>query len=559
MTDSAIKQAMRCTASERTRFPMDAAADRYDGQPVEFNLETAFNAESIKWYRAMYERQLGNRSYASLSDMDFLEQMGLLVERAGDRLATRAAILLFGSNPRFRQLVPRPVVDRQRYSVRREQADTGERWFDRLVLEENLIRTWRTLMDDWLGKIAERPFRIDPATLRRDDAPPDNIAFREAMVNLIVHQDYAEQGRKAVIRHYPDQTVFWNPGDAFATDVDMLEPGEKEMRNPRLALAFRRIGLSENAGWGLRDLFRNWLQLGNVPPTIANDKRRKSFELALVKQPLVTDQLLKRLDGLGVRLVDAPSGPRTRAFAFSCREPAVTLAQLKVMTDLPAPDATAVATELVAQALLEETAPNTYALAGHLREKLAASADATSSEDDMVTAHVQPAPNLVTAHGDQVTKSKTPTNQPTPKPSPMRPAGEYDYSAKSGSGTVSDHRTPYMVTEHERRPETDLVTDQVTKLSDQQRRLIAACDTPKSLVELMAVLGMTHRSYFRTRYLKPLLDARIIRMTNPERPKAANQRYVLTEAGVGLRALHFNSEQAQARSGASMRSEPKRS
>ena len=523
---------------------MDAAADRYDGQAVDFDLETCFDGESVKWYRAMYERQLGNRSYASLSDMDFLEQMGLLVERDGDRLATRAAILLVGDNPRFRQLLSRPVVDRQRYNVRREQADTGERWFDRLVLEENLIRTWRTLMDDWLGKIAERPFRIDPATLRRDDTPPDNIAFREAMVNLVVHQDYAEQGRKAVIRHYPDQTVFWNPGDAFAADVDMLEPGEKEVRNPRLALAFRRIGLSENAGWGLRDLFRNWLQLGNVPPTIANDKRRKSFELALVKQPLVPDLLLKRLDGLGLRLVDAPSGPRMRAFAFACRERAVTLAQLKVVTDLPAPDATAVATELVAQALLEETAPNTYALAGHLHEQLAASGGATSSEDDMVTAHVQPIPNLVTAHGDQVTKSKTPPDQPTPRPSPMRPAGEHDHPAKSSRGTVREDREPYMVTEHERRPETDLVTDQVTKLSDQQRRLIAACDTPKSLVELMAVLGMTHRSYFRTRYLKPLLDARIIRMTNPERPKAANQRYVLTEPGVELRALQFNAAQA---------------
>ena len=538
---------MRCSESERNRFLMDAAADRYDGQTVDFNLDTAFDGESIKWYRAMYESQPGNRSYASLSDMDFLEQMGLLVERAGDRLTTRAAILLFGSNPRFRQLLSRPVVDRQRYSVRREQADTGERWSDRLVLEENLIRTWRTLMEDWLSKIAEHPFRIDPATLRRDDTPPDDIAFREAMVNLVVHQDYAEQGRKAVIRHYPDQTVFWNPGDAFATDLDMLEPGEKEVRNPRLALAFRRIGLSEHAGWGLRDLFRNWLQLGNVPPTIANDKRRKSFELALVKEQLVTDQLLRRLDDLGLRLVDAPSGPRTRAFAFACRERTVTLAQIKVVTDLPAPDAAAVATELVAQALLEETAPDTYALAAHLRERLVPSSS-TSTEDDMITAPaVRPTTNLVTAHDDQVTKSKALTDQPAPKPSPVRPAGELDPPEKSRPSTASGHQTPSkrdIGTEHESRPETNLVTDRVTKLSDQQRRLIAACDTPKSLVELMAIVGMTHRSYFRTRYLKPLLDARIIRMTNPERPKAANQRYVLTEAGVGLRALHFNAEQA---------------
>ena len=81
-------------------------------------------------------------------------------------------------------------------------------------------------------------------------------------------------------------------------------------------------------------------------------------------------------------------------------------------------------------------------------------------------------------------------------------------------------------------------------LTDQQRRLIAACDTPKSLAELMALMSLTHRSHFRTRHLKPLLEMNIIRMTNPDRPNAANQRYILTEAGVGLRAFQFSAEQA---------------
>ena len=38
-------------------------------------------------------------------------------------------------------------------------------------------------------------------------------------------------------------------------------------------------------------------------------------------------------------------------------------------------------------------------------------------------------------------------------------------------------------------PMPNMVTDQVTMLTDQQRRLIAAYDTPKSLVELMALTG----------------------------------------------------------------------
>ena len=324
---------VHCSDQERNRFLIDAATDRPDGQAVDLNPGTAFDPDTIRWYRAVYEARPGNRSHAALSDTDFLAEMGLLVEQADERRPTRAAILLFGANPTFRQLLPRPVVDCQRFAAARETADTGERWFDSLVLEENLIRTWRSLIEDWYEKFAEHPFRLDPATMQRDDTPPDYQAFRESMINLIMHQDYSDHSRKAAIYHYADQTVFWNPGDAFAADADLLEPGEREVRNPRIVLAFRRIGLSEHAGWGLRDVFRNWQQLGNVPPWITNDKRRKSFELVLKKEALLSEQQLLLQAQIGVRLTD----DQARTFAFACHRHDVTLSQIKAVTGLSRP------------------------------------------------------------------------------------------------------------------------------------------------------------------------------------------------------------------------------
>ena len=272
----------------RNRFLMDAATERYDGQAVDFSLDTAFDQDSIRWYRAVYEARPGNRSCAALSDVDFLNEMGLLVEQASGRLPTRAAILLFGANPTVRQLLPLPIVDCQRYAQPRDEAETGERWSDRMLMDENLIRAWRSLIEDWYPKVAERPFQLDPTSMQRDDTPPGYRAFCEPMVNLLIHQDYADQTRKAVVRHYPDQTLFWNPGDAFATDADLVEPGKKDVRNPRLVLAFRRIGLSENAGRGLRDVFRCWRELGHVQPMIANDKGHKSFEVVLKQEVLLS-------------------------------------------------------------------------------------------------------------------------------------------------------------------------------------------------------------------------------------------------------------------------------
>ena len=42
--------------------------------------------------------------------------------------------------------------------------------------------------------------------------------------------------------------MFWNPGDAFTTTDELLDPTAKHLRNPAIVTAFRRIGLSEQAG-----------------------------------------------------------------------------------------------------------------------------------------------------------------------------------------------------------------------------------------------------------------------------------------------------------------------
>ena len=488
---------VRCSANERDRFLIDAMAQRFGDQEIECALDNAFDHDSIRWYRATYEARPGNRSHTGLSDLEFLDEMGFLVEREGTKKPNRAAILLFGNNSIFRQLLPRPVVDCQRFAFASAQADTGARWIDRAVLDENLIRTWRALVD-WYGRFAEHPFRVDPASLQRDDTPPDYLAYREAMVNLLVHQDYSDHARKAEIRHYTDRTVFRNPGDAFSSAEDLIEPGEKELRNPRIVTAFRRIGLSENAGWGLRDIFRNWQQLGNVPPRINNDRSRKRFELVLLKEELLSERQRVFQASLGVHLTDE----QARAFAFVRREGEVSLSQLRAVTGLYGPDAAAVAERLAAQRLIEPVGPGgRYALAEHLRERPgrpdsgADRADAPDSSS-VIDQPDAPAPNLV-------------TDQP-------------------------DAPAPNLVTDQAHRPPPDLVTAQaepLTELSETQRKIVALCDAPRSLTEIMAALGVTGRNYFKKRHLDPLIRAGVVAMTHPDRPNHPDQAYVRPDAG----------------------------
>ena len=469
---------VRCSNNERDRFLLDAAIERYDGQPIEFDLNTAFDSESVKWFRAVYEGKSENRSYASLSDADFLNEMGLLVERKGLRHPTRAAILLFGTNATFRQLLPRPVVDCQRFAATHETADSGERWIDRVVLDENLICAWRSLID-WYQRLAERPFRVDPISLQRDDAPPDYTAFRESTVNLLMHQDYSDHSRRPEIRHYTDQTVFWNPGDAFATTADLLEPGEKEVRNPRVVTAFRRIGLSENAGWGLRDVFRNWQQLGYVPPDIKNDKSRKTFGLVLNKEELLSERQILFQASLGVRLTDE----QARVFALACREKEVTLSQIKAVTDLTGPKAVHLANVLVTNVLFRVVeAGKKYALAKHL-------------EDCFLQ-----------------------TDQASDQP---------------------EVRDENLITVQVHSEQSDLSTAQappLAELSATHWKIIELCDVPRRLSEILSALGVSNRGYFKEHHLDPLIQSGIVAMTNPENPRASNQQYVITDAGAQLKA-----------------------
>lgn len=105
--------------------------------------------------------------------------------------------------------------------------------------------------------------------------------FREAAVNLLIHQDYGDHSRKAVIQFHTDGIHLWNPGDSYTDARRLLEPGEKEVRNPAIAMALRRIHMCEQAGTGLRMMQREWQALGHAAPRIDNDRARKAYSMFL--------------------------------------------------------------------------------------------------------------------------------------------------------------------------------------------------------------------------------------------------------------------------------------
>ncbi|MEE2717487.1 MAG: transcriptional regulator [SAR324 cluster bacterium] len=57
------------------------------------------------------------------------------------------------------------------------------------------------------------------------------------------------------------------------------------------------------------------------------------------------------------------------------------------------------------------------------------------------------------------------------------------------------------------------------------------CVVESAIGDLMAELGRTNRTKFRNQILAPLLDADLVEMTVPDKPRSSKQRYRLTAKG----------------------------
>lgn len=69
-------------------------------------------------------------------------------------------------------------------------------------------------------------------------------------------------------------------------------------------------------------------------------------------------------------------------------------------------------------------------------------------------------------------------------------------------------------------------TMQDTMQDIRMNQLVQFCITARSRDEMQSHIGIKNRDYFRTAYLKPLLDSGKLRMTIPDKPKSRNRRYV---------------------------------
>ena len=261
------------------RFVRDSDTVPWDGKAChDVDPETGIDSDTLNQYISDFYKH--NPDEEEIKDSaEFLLKKNFAIREGNEVILRRAAIMLFGTEQYVQNLIFRPLLDYRRIDARHDDnVPTDRRWKDRLVSDKNILITWREVKTRYLS-IAWRPFRLDPETMRRIDNIPEFTAFRESTINLLMHQDYGEHHAHPTIKWYTDQIQFENPGDAL-TDFNA---GSSVSRNTNIVRAFRSIGLSEQAGSGIRTIREEWEKLGYSPPQIKNDKAEKRFTVTLPK------------------------------------------------------------------------------------------------------------------------------------------------------------------------------------------------------------------------------------------------------------------------------------
>ena len=168
----------------------------------------------------------------------------------------------------------------------------------------------------------EQEVQVGLIRLPIPDYAPES--FREAVNNAVLHRDYTRRGG-VHIQFNPDHLSIANPGGFIeGITLDNLLVHEPKPRNPRLADAFRRIGLVEKTGRGIDKIYLGQLWYGRSLPDYTLSDREgvrlvlrggvASLEFAAfvyeqdkADTPLSLDELLTLNQLQHARRVDAPT------------------------------------------------------------------------------------------------------------------------------------------------------------------------------------------------------------------------------------------------------------
>jgi ATP-dependent DNA helicase RecG len=344
----------RCTEAEVRRMFADQSDEPADSRILDGFPFEDLHLESLRQFRNRFASRTPHPWLAE-DDKGLLEKLGgWRRDRASGREGlTVAGLLMFGREQAIRDpsAVPGFHLDyREHYSD-----DPSVRWTDRLTLdgtwEGNLFQFYQQVMLKLsTGPGIRRPFQTDAEGYRVTGTPVVE-ALQEALVNALIHADYAGQGG-IVIDRWVDRLEFSNPGTLLVSREQLLRGSVSECRNKSLQLMFQMLGAGDKAGSGIDKIRSSWMSEHWQSPSLSERHGPDRVVLLLPMLSTLPEAALEALRGrFGARFENL-TPDEVHAVVTAYVEGEVTNLRLQDMLTLHRVDITRMLRGLVQKGLL---------------------------------------------------------------------------------------------------------------------------------------------------------------------------------------------------------------
>lgn len=254
---------------------------------------TDLRADLIQRARQMAINRNGqNHIWSKMSDEEMLRSVNLFSKdfATGKEGLTLAAILLFGKDETILSVLPHHKTDAI-YRVK-----NLDRYDDRDDIRTNLIESFDRLMA-FVEKHVDDKFYIEEN--QRIDVR--NKIARELCVNTLIHREFSNPyPAKLIIEKDSLRTENANRAKMIGKiDVNFYEPYPK---NPKIAKVFKEIGLADELGSGVKNMFKyTKIYSGGLPEMKEDDIFRTV--IPMTSKPLILkDSKLNYNENVGVNI-----------------------------------------------------------------------------------------------------------------------------------------------------------------------------------------------------------------------------------------------------------------